>query len=170
MPKVLVAYVRYIESVNLWLGKALQFGILVLVFVLVYEAVARYGLHLSTPWSIELATFVLGTYFLLSGGYTLLRGAHVNMDMFYERWSPRRRAIVNLATVFLLIAYFVFFIRGGFDSVSFAIRFDRHSASVWGPPLAPIKTITLVGGVLLLLQGIASSIRDVATIRGKPIS
>lgn len=169
MPKVLVSYVRYIESMTRWVGGLLKYAVLVLIAILLVEAVSRYVFNASTSWSIELSQFVLGAYFLLGGGYVLLRGGHIRMDIFYSRWSPRTKAISGVATFSLLAVYLIVFIIGGIGEAAFSLRLDQHSASVWGPPLAPIKIIITVGAGLLLLQGLAFFIRDLSFIRGKPI-
>ena len=169
MPRVLEAYVRNIESFNVRVGKIFAGGLFVMVFILLLEAVSRYVFEYPTPWSVELTMFVFGTYFFIGGGYVLLRGGHVKMDAIYSRWSPKRRAITDLATFSLAAFYLVTFIVGGIADVTFTIKFDQHYATMWGPPLAPIKIIVLVGGIILLLQAAAFFIRDLSLIKGKPI-
>lgn len=169
MPKILVAYVRCIDSMNMWVGKILSGAILVIIGILLIEAVSRYGFNAPTEWSLELSQFVLGAYFFIGGGCVLLLGGHVNMDAFYNRWSPKKRAILDLATFPLLAVYLIVFMFKGIDNVWYSLRYNQHSRTLWEPPLAPIKIIIVVGVVLLLLQGIAFLIRDLATVRGKSI-
>lgn len=169
MPKALVTYVRYIESTNAWLGKILSGAIFGLIGILLIEAVSRYIFNAPTPWSVELSGFVFGTYFLIGGGYVLLRGSHVKMDALYSRWSPKTKAIADAATFSLLAVYLIVLILGGIPSTAFSLSFGQHSHTMWGPPLAPIKIIVIVGAVILLLQGVAFFIRDLSIIRGKPI-
>lgn len=169
MSKALLSYVHYIELFNIRLGKILGSLVFVLIGILLFEAVSRYIFNAPTGWSVELSAFVFGTYFILGGGYVLLRGGHVNMDILYNRWSPKTRAIVNLATFSLIAAYLVVFMVGGIENVSYSLKWGQHSASMWAPPLAPIKIITTVGAGLLLLQGVAFFIRDLSIARGKPI-
>lgn len=169
MRKALEIYVRYIDSINAWIGKILKFSIFMLIFVLLIEAVRRYIFNAPTPWSLELAQFVLGTYFLIGGGYVLLRGGHVKMDALWSRWSPRTRAMADLATFSLFAVYLIVFILGGIGNAAYSLTFGQHSGTSWGPPLAPIKLITVVGAFLLLLQGVAFFIRDLSILRGKPI-
>jgi TRAP-type mannitol/chloroaromatic compound transport system permease small subunit len=169
MPKVLVSYVHYIEAFNIRLGKVLGWSVIVLIGILSIEAVSRYILHSPTEWSLELATFVFGTYFILGGAYVLLRGAHVNLDLLYNRWSPKTRAIADLATFSLLAVYVCIFVWGGIENVSYSLALGQHSSSAWGPPLAPMKIITVVGAGLLFLQGVALFIRDLSIVKGKPI-
>ena len=169
MPKALVSYVRYIESLSERLGKTVKYGILVLLFILIYEGASRYVFNIPTPWSLELSLFVFGTYCVLGSGYTLFRGSHIRMDVFYVRWSARRRAIVDVATFSLFGVYLIVFIIGGIGNTAYSIGIAQHSCTQWAPPLSPIKIIMVVGAVLLLLQRVASFIRDLSVVRRKPI-
>lgn len=169
MPKVLICYVRYIDSLSTWLGKTLKFSIFVLIGILLIEAVARYIFNTPTIWAAEMGEFVLGTYFLIGGGYVLLCGTHVRMDAIYNRWSARKKAIADLATFSLIAVYLITLVLGGSRIAATALMSGQHASTQWGPPLAPIKTIVVVGAVLLLLQAVAFFIRDLAIIRGKPI-
>jgi len=170
MPKAVVAYVKAIESVMLRIGKGLSIGgILTLVFILLFEAISRYAFNKPLEWSIELATFVMGTYFFIGGGYVLLTEGHVRMDALYSRWSPRKRAIADVATFFPVGVWLIVFLLGGIRNVEFSLSLGQHSQTPWAPPLAPIKIIMVVGVVLILLQAIACFFRDLAIIRKKPI-
>jgi TRAP-type mannitol/chloroaromatic compound transport system permease small subunit len=170
MPKILVKYVQYVESLNRWLGNVLCYGLPIMIFIALFESIARYGFNSPTPWAVELAGFVMGAMFLLGGGYTLLRGEHIGMDALYSRWSPKRRAVVDIVTFSLLAIFLITIIVGGIPDAAMSLKIGKHSASIWGPPLAPIKIIIVVGTVILLSQGVAILIRDVATLRGKSIT
>jgi len=170
MPKVLVIYVRCIESANTWLGKILAGAIFMLIAVLLIEAVSRYVFNSPTYWSHEMSGFIIGTYFVLGGGYVLLNGAHVGMDALSARWSRKKRAIVDLATFPLLATYLVVFLMGGISSAARAVRVGERTMTMWGPQLGPIKIILVVGVVMLLLQGIALLIRDVYIVKGKDLA
>lgn len=170
MPKAVVAYVKAIESVMLRIGKGLSIGgILTLVFILLFETISRFGFNKPTEWSIELATFVMGTYFFIGGGYVLLTGGHVRMDVLYSRWSPRKRAIVDLATFPLVGVWLIVFLIGGIRNVEFSLSLGQTSHTPWSPPLAPIKIIMVAGIVLILLQVIALFFRDISIVRKQPI-
>jgi TRAP-type mannitol/chloroaromatic compound transport system permease small subunit len=152
---------------NNWLGGWLRLMILVLIAFNLIEAGLRYGFDAPTAWSVDLGKFIFGGYFLFGGAYTLLHDKHVRMDAIYSRWSPRRRAIVDAATFVFMAVYLVVFIWGGIESTEFALRTGFHSMSLWGPPLAPIRAVTTVGAVLLLLQGLAMLFKDILLIRGR---
>lgn len=169
MPRALANYVRYIGWFNTRVGKIMEYGIFVIIAIMLIEAVRRYFFNNPTVWSIELGKFVLGTYFIIGAGYILLCEGHVRMDALSSRWSAKRRTNFELATFFTVIVYLTVLLRGSIDSALFSLRLSQHSATPWGPPLSPIKVIIVIGVSLLLLQAIALFIRDLSIVKGKPI-
>ena len=45
-----------------------------------------------------MAQFMLTAYYILGGGYSMQIDAHVRMDVFYSRWSPRKQALADALT------------------------------------------------------------------------
>ena len=68
-----------------------------LVFIVAWEVIARYAFNAPTIWSFDLTYMLYGTIFMLGCAYTLLKGAHVRTDMFWEKFSPRTQGIMGLA-------------------------------------------------------------------------
>ncbi|MFC1938667.1 TRAP transporter small permease subunit [Chloroflexota bacterium] len=169
MPKVLVNYVRQIELMNTRIGKIFKFGLFVMLGFMTIAVVGRLVLKTPAQWTLEMGMFVLGAYYFIAGGYVLLRDEHVRMDAFYSRWNPRKRAIADAATFFLLAIYIIVLIRGGISDTVFSWTYGQHSSTTWGPMLAPAKGILTTGAIILLLQAVATFIRNLATIRGKEI-
>ena len=170
MPRALVAYVHAMESMHTRLGKAMRVLVFALIGILLIEAASRYAFNNPTMWSVELSGFVFGTYFLIGSGYVFLRGRHIRMDALYARWSPRRQAITDIATFGCLAVFLISWILGGITVTSSSIGYGQVSNSMWGPPVGPILLITTLAAFLMLLAGVAELIKDIATVRGRPIS
>ena len=65
----------------------------VLGAVLLYSTLWRVIFGVPVNWALEMSQFLLSAYYLLGGAYTLQLGAHVRMDLFYDRLSrPEARA------------------------------------------------------------------------------
>lgn len=169
MPKVLVDYVKFINLFNTRVGKIIEYGIFVMLALMLIETFSRTVLNSPTEWSLELGRYVLGAYFTIGSGYILLCERHVRMDALYSRWSARRRAAFDLATFSVGIIFLIVLLRGSIDAAHYAMRFNQHSSSAWAPPLVPIKIIFVFGISLLLLQMIALFIKDLSIVKGKPI-
>jgi TRAP-type mannitol/chloroaromatic compound transport system permease small subunit len=170
MFKYAEAYVRAIEKVNARIGRFISMVILAMIFIFIYEAIARYVFNAATIWALELGGFLLGGYFIMGGAYTLMRGGHVRMDALYERWSPRRKAIMDIATFVILCVYIGIVVYAGIKHTALAIEIGKRLPTNWHPILWPITMVIPIGSTLILLQGIAFFIKDISLVfRGKEI-
>ena len=166
MPRPIILYVRAVEAINRIVGRIVMLLIFVMIGVLLYSSISRTAFNLPLVWVVELSQFMLVAYFLLGGAYSMQLGAHVRMDLFYDKLAPRKRAFTDSITAFCLIFYLVVLLMGGISSTSYALEYGQKNYSSWAPPLAPIKIIMTVGIVLMLLQAVAILIKDIARVRG----
>ncbi len=138
--------------------------------ILLFETLARIIFNRSQLWSVEMAQFFMAAYYLLGGGYTLLIGGHVRMDLFYHRWSAKRKALADGITFFITLLYMLVLLHGGIKGLIYSIKYNQVSYSSWAPPVTPIKIIMLIGITLMLLQTISELIKDLAIARGEEIT
>ena len=170
--RVIDSFINGVDWLSKNSGKTVSFLIFPMMAFIFYEVIMRYFFNMPTKWAHELSTFFLGAYFILGGGYTLWRGAHVNVDLLYKRFSPRKRAIIDVASSVFFFAFAGVLVYHGIRFGITAWTHSHYSNSVWAPPMFPIKTALPVGAVLLLLAGIVKLIRDiriVATGKGTTI-
>jgi TRAP-type mannitol/chloroaromatic compound transport system permease small subunit len=160
---MLRSVVKAIDALSGWVGNYAAWLILPNVLALVYEFIARYLLGTPTIWSYEVTYFLYGSHFLLGAAYTLSIRSHIRIDIFYHRFSPRKQAIVDLC------GYLVFFFPVMLVLVYAGIQFtvqsfemgEKSGLSPWRPYLYPYKAVVVIALFLLLLQGIAESIRNI---------
>lgn len=152
-----------IDKINEWMAKVMSWAVILIIASTVYEVVMRYLFSAPTEWSFEFNYLVHGAYFLLLGAFTFAIRGHVNVDIFYARFSPRRRAIIDLFTapVFFFFMLMMFVFGGQFALNSLAFRETLSSA--WAPPIYPVKLVIPVAATMVILQGMAKFIRDLHT-------
>ena len=167
----------FIDRLSAWTGKAFAWCILILAFATTYEVFVRYVLRAPTSWAFDISYIMYGTLFMMAGGYALSRNAHVRGDFVYRLWPPPR---VQAAVEFVL--YFVFFFPGvgaliyaGIDYAAESWSFRPYGPdgplgeisinSPAGVPVFPLKTILPIAAFILLLQGIAETIRCVQCMK-----
>jgi len=170
MPKPFRLFVRYVDAVNYWVGRVAMYLFFVLGGILLWSTASRVLLGTPVNWALEISQFVLSAYYLLGGAYALQSGAHVRMDLIYDRLAARKRALTDALTILLVIFYLAFLFLGGLSSTDYAITYGQRNYSSWAPLLWPIKVIMTVGIFLMLLQAVSSFFKDVAIVRGKPIA
>jgi TRAP-type mannitol/chloroaromatic compound transport system permease small subunit len=167
MEERLQTFVRAVDSLNTWIGKAFSWLILLLTLAICYEVVARYAFRAPTNWAYDVSYMLYGTLFMMAGAYTLARNGHVRGDFLYRNWSPPSQARVDL--LLYVVFYFPGIIALVYAGWSFAhmswLFNERSSFSPDGPIIWPFKFVIPIVGVLMTLQGIAEVFRCIQCIR-----
>ncbi len=169
MPDAIKNYVRWVDAINRRIGKLVLYLVFVMMGILLFSSISRTFFDLPYVWTMEMAQFTMAAYYLLGGGYSMQLKAHVRMDVLYERWSPKKRAKVDVMTSGFLMFYLVILLYGGISSTLYSLEYGQRNYSSWGPPMAPIKIIMVIGILLMLLQALATFFKDLAKARGKEI-
>lgn len=161
-----------IDRMNEWAGRALYWLTLGMVGVGAFNAIARYldkytGLGLSSNMWIELQWYLFSLVFLLGAAYTLKYDDHVRVDVLYSRLTREGQAWINvLGTVLFLIPFCLVVMWRSIPFVSNSWAILEQSPDPGGLPRYPIKTVIPLALLLVIAQGIALMIREIAVIRG----
>jgi TRAP-type mannitol/chloroaromatic compound transport system permease small subunit len=108
---------------------------------------------------------MFGMQYVLSGAYALREGAHVRVDVLYERFSFRTRAKIDLVTSIVFFIFTGTLLVTGIMFAAQSVGDMEVSFNEWQIQYWPAKVMIAVGALLLLLQGIAQVIRDVHFLR-----
>ena len=161
-----------IDRFNEWVGRSLYWLTLAMVLIGSFNAIVRYldrytGLSLSSNTYIELQWYLFSLVFLLGAAYTLKHNAHVRVDVYYGRLSARGKAWINLlGTVLLLLPFCVLMLWAAWPAVRESWSLLEVSPDPGGLPRYPIKTVIPIAFLLLMVQGGAILIRQIAILRG----
>jgi len=188
-------YVRWVDRVNYRVGRIMMYGIFVIMGVLFWSSISK-TFFSPSRWTLEVAQFALVAYYLMGGPYSMQLAANVRMDLFYGNWTIRKKAWMDVFTIWALIFYlgimvfgavgstayslgyfgdapFAFFgdllhafVTGGVDAVHEKLGFIERSPTSWRPYLWPVKVIATLGIFLMLLQAFSELFKDIATLRG----
>ena len=166
-----------------------MYGLFAMMAVLLWSTISKFSDQPSL-WTLEVAQFAMIAYFFLGGSYAIQMGSHVRMDLFYDGWSMRRKAAVDLITVLCLITYLAVLFRGGISSTAYSLGYFgsepfgffadlapgnketgtlERSRTIWRPYLWPIKAIMCIGIVFMLLQALSELAKDILRLRGEDI-
>ncbi len=151
------------------MGKGAMYLVFVMMGILLYESIFRTCFDKPHIWVVEMAQFTMAAYYLLGGGYSMIMGGHVRMDLLYGQWSPKTRARVDVFTTAFLIFYLVVLCIGAYSSIEYAVEYGQRNRSAWAPYMAPIKIIMGIGILLMLLQAVATFFKDLAKAIGVKI-
>jgi TRAP-type mannitol/chloroaromatic compound transport system permease small subunit len=154
---------------NYFVGRATMYMIYLMIGVLFYSSVSKTFFH-PALWTLEFAQFLMVSYFLLGGAYSIQLKGHVRMDLIYSHRSERTQHIWDCVTSIFMIAYLIMLLYGSISSLTYAIEYWERSYSSWRPYMWPVKSLMATGIILMLLQAISQFFKDVAAARGKPLS
>ncbi|ACN16894.1 DctQ6 [Desulforapulum autotrophicum HRM2] len=161
-----------IDSVSEMSGRLISFLIYPLAFLLLYDVVMRFAFNSPTIWCHELALHLFGAYAVLAGPYVLLHDEHVKIDIVYNYFSPRGRAIIDCFTypIFFMFIGLLFWYGGVLGIRAFELN-QTVSPSPWASPLWPTKLTVPLAAFLMLAQGLAHYIRTLTlAFTGKELS
>ena len=169
--KFLQFLVKRIDALNERVGTVTSWLTTLMVLVVCYDVFTRYFLRSSSVAVQELEWHIFAVIFLIGAAYTLKHEGHVRVDVFYSRLSLRGKAIIDLigGLVFLIpFSLLVIWTSHSFVSMSYGIQ--EISPDPGGLPYRwLLKAMIPAGFVLVLLQGIALTIRAFFTVIGKPL-
>jgi len=165
--RVLLLLARAIDALNEQVGRLTFWLILLCTFVSAVNAVSRYGFNLSSNAFLEVQWYLFSVVFLGAAGYTLKHNAHVRIDLIAGRLSRRTQAWIDVfGALFMLLPVCVLIAWFGFSFAMEAYRINEMSSDAGGLPRWPIKFVVPAAFVLLILQGIAETIKRIAFLRG----
>ena len=107
--------------------------------------------------------------FLLGISYALKHDAHVRVDLFYEKYSDKIKAWVNIAGVlFLIIPFSVFIFYTAMEFAQDAYSYGEMSPNPGGLGYRfVIKSVISVAFVLVLLQALSQLLKSIHLLREK---
>ncbi|HBL11626.1 MAG TPA: C4-dicarboxylate ABC transporter substrate-binding protein [Cyanobacteria bacterium UBA11162] len=163
---------RIIDTINEWIGRLTYWLVLLMVAIGVWNVIGRYlgrsvGQNLSSNAFIEGQWYLFDLVFLLGAAYTLRHDEHVRVDIFYKNWSAKWKALANLiGTLLFLIPFCLMVIYFSWETIINSWRIWEVSPDPGGLPRYPIKSMIIIGFVLLIFQGISEAIKNWAIFTG----
>jgi len=146
--------IRLIDNLNDWVGKIFSPLVVGMMAVLIWEIVARYVFGKPTNWAHETSQLLFGPFFLIDGAYILRWRGHVNIEILYQRFPLRVRAIIDLFVWMLFFFFIGIMVWKTTESAWLSIQLQETSISTWRPPIWPLKLVMPIAAFLMLIQGI----------------
>ena len=99
------------DCINKYVGSAIAWLTLIMMLTTVGIVLLRYLFQTGNLIFLqESVIYMHSACFLLGAGWTLGRGGHVRVDVFYRRWSTRARAWIDAIGTLVFLFPFAFFI------------------------------------------------------------
>jgi TRAP-type mannitol/chloroaromatic compound transport system permease small subunit len=166
-PRRYLAVIRAIDAITQWTGYLFTLLVVPLIVANVVEVFMRYAMGAPTSWALDVTTMSFGALFMLGAAYALLKGAHVRTDMLWEKFSDRKKGIIDS------LAYVLFFLPS--MAILFAISIDdffyslsineKSTSSIWQPVIWPLRAVIPLAAALLFMQGISELMKSLWAAR-----
>ena len=155
-----------VSLVSEWSGRAVSFLVPLLVVSIVYEVFSRYAFNSPTIWSYTVS-YMTGTVIIAIGMcYLYYHNANVRVDVIYSRLPLKGKLLIDtlLTVVFFFPLIFMLTKVWVQNTWNAYVINEVPIQSIWYPPLWPFKLAITLGFALLFLQGLATFLRDLASL------
>jgi len=161
--------IQSLDTLTEYTGRLLAWFIAAAVLGTVGVVVLRYAMGVNTILLQDLVMYLHGFAFMLAIPYALKHDAHVRVDLLYSRLGVRGRQIVNLVGhLVLLFPTGIAMILYSQGYVANAWRIREGSQEVGGiHGVYLLKTLIPAMAVLLMLQGLAETLRILRSLGGR---
>ena len=154
---------KIIDNITKYIAYITAFILALLVILVVYDATSRYLFSEGSTALQELEWHFFDVVILLSIAYTLRNNAHVRVDIFCEKFSPKIKALINIVSfVFFVLplSFLIIYIGIGFVEMSYL----QHEASSDPGGLKYrwiVKSLMPLSFILLALQAFKELVSDI---------
>jgi TRAP-type mannitol/chloroaromatic compound transport system permease small subunit len=148
-----------------WIAGILNLAMLLNVF---YDAIMRYFFSSGSIALQEMEWHLFAMVFLFGMAYGLKEDSHVRVDVLYDRFSPRWKAIVDIGgTVLFLLPLSILIVEGSVWYVQEAYTSGEVSGDPGGLPYRwLIKLAIPASFVFLIVSATGFVIRNISILRG----
>ena len=155
-----------IQSLSRFLGRTISWSSIILIFIIVSDVLFRYVFSLTSAATYEIEWHLFGLMFLLGAAWTLDQDKHVRVDLFYQRFGPKTKALINLiGTLIFLIPFCWVTLITSIDFVQSSFLLNETSPDPGGLPARYlIKSAIPLGFCLLMLQGVVLMLISIKTL------
>jgi TRAP-type mannitol/chloroaromatic compound transport system permease small subunit len=158
---------RRIDALNEWVARWVVWLVLIVTLISAGNAIVRKIFNSSSNGMLEIQWYLFSAIFLLCAGYTLLRNAHVRIDILTSRLGLRATAWVDIfGTLFFLLPAAAMITWFSWSVFVDAWRSGEVSGNQGGLIFWPARLLVPVGFALLMLQGLSELIKRIGFLAG----
>lgn len=124
-------FIRVINQLMTILGGIASALLILLVIIMAYNVLAGYAFNNETIGLAELSWHLYAAVFLLGIPYALKSGAHVRVDVLFEKFEPKTQSLIDLVgTALFLIPTCIVVIWAGWHFTAAAYQLGVQPGSV----------------------------------------
>ena len=158
--------IHKLQMISETTGKLISWLTLFIVLITFSIVIMRYAFNSGSIAMQESVNYMYSLVFLIGIAYTFKYDEHVRVDIFYQKFTKKTKAWVNLGgCIFLLLPMVGFIFYTSWDYVLSSWELLEDSPDAGGLPFVYLlKSSILVFCILLLLEGFAKILISLNTI------
>ena len=162
---------KFLDTISQIIGRAVAWLTVFMVLLSLLNILSSWLFNTNSIAIQESITWMHGFNFLLATAYTLNRGGHVRVDIFYAKMNPKNKAIVDLAGSFLMLLPTALFIAWASWPVFYlSWRVAEVSSEPGGlPAIYILKALLLLMPLLLVVEAINQIIKNIQRLLNRTV-
>lgn len=159
--------IRTIDRITEIVGYVVAALIVPLILANTIEVVMRYFWRQPTVWATDVTVMSSGTLFMLGAAYALLKGAHVRTDMLWEKFSDRKKGVIDsVAFILFFFPAMAILLILSFDDFLYSWEInERSTLAAWQPIIWPFRGVIPLAAFLLMVQGVSELLKSLWAAR-----
>lgn len=154
MPKTLRTVLDSINTVSDKAGKCTCYLVFLIMLITTLDVVARYVFNRPLLWGWLLNRQLFGVFILFAGIFTMSKGEHIRIEIFYDNFPPKLKLIARLIALACLISFLGVLVWQGAWMGWNSLMMGEKAAGAFRIPLYPFKLLIPIAAFLFLLEGI----------------
>ncbi len=159
---------KFINATITVAGVLAALALVALVLLVAYDATVRYLFSSGSIALQELEWHLFDLLIMFAIAYTLKRNAHVRVDIFYEHFSERSKAWIDLiAQLLFVLPLSLLIVYVGVEFVALSFSQMEGSSNPGGLPYRfLVKALMPLAFVLLMLQSLKEVVTSLQRLKG----
>ena len=166
MTAKLVIFADNIDKITNIIGSVFSLLTITTVIVMFLSVLQRYLFNFSYIWQQELVRYMHAMCFMALSGYTLMKGEHVRVDIFYHNFSSKVKSYVEIiGTVIFLLPFSIAILILSDNFIIRSWKILEPSTEPGGLPfICVLKSFIAIFSITLILQSLSVISRNLSNI------
>ena len=153
---------QIVDKVFDWVDKVVDrsskifcYLVFVIMVITAADVTARYVFNHPLVWGWLTNRLLFGVFILFAGVYTLYKGEHIRIEIFYDHFPPRIKSIARWFALAAFIAFMGVLVWQSSWMGLNSLMMKEKAAGAFRIPLYPFKLLIPIVASLFLLEGIS---------------
>ena len=148
-------FFHWVDKVSERMGKIFCYLVFIIMLITTIDVTARYVFNRPLLWGWLTNRLLFGVFILFAGVYTLLKGEHIRIEILYDLFPKKLKAIARWISLTAMTAFLGALVWQSSWMGWNSLMNNEKAAGAFRIPLYPFKLLMPIVAFLFLLQGIS---------------